>query len=145
MMKCNKRFVYLILLLISSFLFLGCFSCPPPTLECDKVLMNSGKVLNVRITRHYSLRPKRKYYVYRDSLDNYIQEGEDLHYFLNGQLKMREYFFEGKRRGLSELWYFNGQKKGELFYKNGVLDGDVISWYNNGKIKKRKTIRNWIV
>ena len=47
---------------------------------------------------------------------NDVKHGEDVAYFDNGQLRLKQYFNQGKEDGLAEGYYQNGNKKYEYEY-----------------------------
>tara|TARA_B110000259_G_C13916217_1_gene362965 strand:- start:183 stop:605 length:423 start_codon:yes stop_codon:yes gene_type:complete len=56
-------------------------------------------------------------------------------FYENGQLKVREYYKDGKEDGLHEGFYTNGQLEFSLTYKEGKRDGLWESYHINGQLR----------
>jgi antitoxin component YwqK of YwqJK toxin-antitoxin module len=46
----------------------------------------------------------------------------------------------GRRSGWSREWYLNGQLKIEEYYINSILDGIYREWFENGQLKIEKKV-----
>jgi len=130
-----------ILLVIAALMFSGCSNHAIFIPNREVIPNPEGLKLEERISRHWSRRPERVFYVYRDSNDNYVQHGPDTWFFYDGEIKFKENYSYGKKSGLSEFWYQNGHKQGEITYSNGKMTGKALSWHKNGKRHIEKT---WI-
>jgi antitoxin component YwqK of YwqJK toxin-antitoxin module len=117
----------------------GCFGSLPPAQSHEKILMD-GRWVEPRINRNLSRRPEEVYYVYLDSSGNYVRHGTDLHFYLDGQIKLEEHYRDGLLDSVSEFWYPSGAKRGELPYSEGKPDGKALTWYSDG-MKESET--NW--
>lgn len=129
---------------VFSLVMVGCFSSIP----CDPegvIGQYKGVDLEYRVERSLSRRPIHVYSVYRDSIGNYVQHGQNTLYFKSGQIKLRENWFEGVRDGKSEFWFENGHLEGRIFYEMGKIEGPTESWYPNGKLRARKIWKNGVL
>ena len=131
--KINSMHIVLIIITGLSFIFINCGAHPVFIPNRESIESPEGVILEERLSRHWSRRPERLYYVYRDSLDNYIQHGPDTWFYLDGTVKFRESYLFGKKHGISEFWFSNGHKQGEIHYDQGKMNGKAISWHKNGQ------------
>ena len=56
-------------------------------------------------------------------------------FYENGQLKVRQYYKDGKGDGLHEGFYTNGQLEFRQTYKDGKVDGWWESYHINGQVR----------
>ena len=56
-------------------------------------------------------------------------------FYENGQLKVRQYYKDGKEDGLHEGFYTNGQLEFRQTYKDGKVDGWWESYHINGQVR----------
>ncbi len=69
---------------------------------------------------------------------NGIKIGAWRHYHTNGQLLSREtYDDQGRKQGLSELFYDNGSPWNTTCYKDGKPVGKVLRYYESGELNSR--------
>ncbi len=119
----------------------GCYGSRPPDPNRCVQFSPDGREVEERVERTMSQRPRRIFYVYRDSInDNWIQHGKDVTYFVTGSVKYEENYFDGKKHGAVESWFEKGGKQGELHYTHGKIDGKSLTWWSNG-IKRSE--KNW--
>ena len=59
----------------------------------------------------------------------------------SGQLKVHEFYKNGKQEGERKLWHDNGQLAVK-FYKNGQLDGECKQWAHNGQLVINEFYKN---
>ncbi len=140
-MKINTAFRYYLWILFSAIL-INCAAPIPKQMQNEKLKSQDGILVERRISRHADGRPEENYYVYQDSLRNYVKHGLDTHYYLNGQIKFEEHYKNGLLDSTTEFWFPNGNKQGELPYQNGKLNGMAITWFPNGKKKSEKKWEN---
>ena len=120
---------------------LACSPAPEPVLPLEKKHLADGKWVEQRIRRFFNRRVEEVYFVYLDSVGNFVKHGSDTHYYMTSQIKFSEQYRDGKLEGISEFWYPNGAKQWELTYNGDRLNGKALTWYPNGK---RKTEKNWM-
>ncbi|MBF0576863.1 toxin-antitoxin system YwqK family antitoxin [Dysgonomonas sp. GY617] len=68
---------------------------------------------------------------------NYIdgyKDGENIHYYPNGEIQSKAYFVKGVIDGTVFNYYPNGSIKSEKKWKNGIEDGIDRSYNENGKL-----------
>ena len=63
-------------------------------------------------------------------------------YYENGQLKQKENYKDGALDGLSEIYYENGQLEHKANYKKGLLDGLSETYYENGQLSFKQNYKN---
>ena len=68
--------------------------------------------------------------------------GEIFENYKNGQLKGKNYWEDGKRDGLEEVYYENGQLKVKKNYKDGKRDGLYEMYYENGQLKYKSNYKD---
>lgn len=51
----------------------------------------------------------------------------------NGQLEVREFYWNGKLEGEHKIWHENGQLMSDQIYWDGKPEGKYKSWYENGR------------
>jgi antitoxin component YwqK of YwqJK toxin-antitoxin module len=67
----------------------------------------------------------------KDSLLN----GENLKYYLNGSIKEKAFYINGKLEGQNISYYNNHKIENYSEYKNGEINGPYITYYTNGFIE----------
>ncbi|NMC98396.1 MAG: hypothetical protein GYA62_01550, partial [Bacteroidales bacterium] len=60
----------------------------------------------------------------------------------NGNIYSEFHYLNGKRDGLSRVWWDNGQLEFEGYYKNGLKEGVFKGWYRNGKMAAIRMYKN---
>jgi antitoxin component YwqK of YwqJK toxin-antitoxin module len=65
-----------------------------------------------------------------------IKDGYRREYYSNGQLEINEYYSEGKKLGIREIWYPNGSLYCRQSYIHDTLDGKSEWFYPSGQIFK---------
>jgi antitoxin component YwqK of YwqJK toxin-antitoxin module len=53
-------------------------------------------------------------------------------WYESGQMQSKANYTGGKQNGLETVWYMNGQKGAEGNYKDGKRDGLWMEWHTNG-------------
>jgi len=122
-----------------AFLLAGCYGSIPPEPPCLERTGPDSALVEVRIERTMSRRPRRVWHVRRDSTGSWIPHGRDIHYFLNGQASAIEWYRDGKRDGAASFWHENGAKQGEIAYHDGLAEGLARTWYDDGRIELERT------
>ena len=70
-------------------------------------------------------------------------EGLFKSYYANGQLKVKENYFNRKPHGIFEWYHENGQLHSKQKYENGqIIDGLHEWFFDNGKLQYRETYKN---
>lgn len=60
----------------------------------------------------------------------------------NGQIRIREFYRDGKLEGEYKSWHEDGLLHEHKFYRDGKRDGEHKAWHPNGQIKERKFFLN---
>jgi antitoxin component YwqK of YwqJK toxin-antitoxin module len=70
-------------------------------------------------------------FIFTESKDSVIQNGEYIKYYKNGVIEMRGMMKDGKREGLWKSWYEDGSPWSETTFKEGKKNGKTTTWYGN--------------
>ncbi len=137
-----------ILLLI--ILFIGCKKSP--------VKYDSNEVqkrINTRETIYlYKEKPITGLVYEKNNLDLILKEfevkegklsGSYREYYLNGNLKLENFFLKGELEGTSNSFYEDGSIKEKLYYSNGLIDGERNYFWPNGLLKESNHFENGIM
>ncbi|MEM8891065.1 MAG: hypothetical protein AAGD28_24015 [Bacteroidota bacterium] len=62
--------------------------------------------------------------------------GYSLSFFPDGSVESKLGYWEGKKEGLAQKWYFNGQKRYEAYYQANRLEGTARAWTSEGVLVK---------
>ncbi len=79
-----------------------------------------------------------------------ILNGPMTSYYLDGNIRRRGVFVDGKLEGRWESWFQDGKKQYIVHYSNDTLNGEYFEWYKTGVMKQKglyaqnKPIGHWI-
>ena len=81
------------------------------------------------------------------SIKNGKSESSWVHYYDNGQLRIKGEYKNGLRVGPWVEYYDNGQLKEKGDYKNGLREGSWVTYYENGELVERfsGTYKNGVI
>ncbi|MFT7499066.1 MAG: antitoxin component YwqK of YwqJK toxin-antitoxin module [Porticoccaceae bacterium] len=74
--------------------------------------------------------------------NNQPYSGYAVGYHTNDRLKEKVGFYNGKKVGVSKLWYNNGALKMESYYNQNVLVNSYKSWWRNGVLSSESNYEN---
>ena len=112
-------------------------------------------VLIVLITSLSSCNNGERYYEYYDNnqvklsgvIKDGVKQGEWLELFEDGTKKFKLNYVDGKRHGLSTVWYYTGLDSEERIlsqgnYLNDLKEGYHQFWHQNGQLKIKGEYKN---
>ena len=87
-----------------------------------------------------------KDYIKREKSITYYKgapySGEMFFNYVNGQLRLKVNYKDGKKDGLYEWYYENGQLKQKTNYKDDKRDGLYEEYYENGQLKLKQNYKD---
>lgn len=54
-------------------------------------------------------------------------------YYFNGEKQEETYLKNGKKDGVSTMWFMSGEKMYEAHYSDDILNGTFVQYYENGE------------
>lgn len=92
-----------------------------------------GIVKDYYITGELQSEQHPVYIDYEDDSRSFL-EGEQIFYHKNGNIEIKQQYYNNLLNGPSISYYSDGKIESETYYTYGVPDGDAVEYYPNGKM-----------
>lgn len=92
-----------------------------------------GVVKDYYITGELQSEQHPVYIDYEDDSRSFL-EGEQIFYHKNGNIEIKQQYYNNQLNGPSISYYNDGRIESEIYYTYGMPDGDAVEYYPNGKI-----------
>ncbi len=92
-----------------------------------------GIVKDYYITGELQSEQHPVYIDYEDDSRSFL-EGEQIFYHKNGNIEIKQQYYNNQLNGPSISYYNDGRIESEIYYTYGMPDGDAVEYYPNGKI-----------